>query len=91
MYSVKDVIIDVKENFDQTDLRCGGPRILGFDLVVDADDDDAQIEKWARSLVKRYGLPCMRVTVGDPYWTPYKPNKRETEGIVKEAAPGMAR
>lgn len=43
----RKVSIDTEEN-DPVDIRCGGPQYVGYDFVVDADEDPKEVEKFIK-------------------------------------------
>ena len=43
----RKVEINTTEN-DSVDIRCGGPRYLGYDFVVDADENPKELEKFLK-------------------------------------------
>jgi hypothetical protein len=59
---VRKVEVDCCPN-DPVDIRCGGPRTLGFDFSVAANDKE--IEKFIRTTLAECKLPCQGVWVED--------------------------
>lgn len=56
------ITIDTEEN-DPVDIRCGGPRYLGFDFVVDADEDVKDLEKFIKSTFSKFGRSYQRIYI----------------------------
>lgn len=54
------LVIDCEEN-DIVDIRCGGPRILGYDFYVEDDKVDELIE-FIKDCLKKYKQPLMRIS-----------------------------
>lgn len=67
----REVEVDVKEN-DSVDIRCGGPRTLGYDWFVAADENKKSLEKFIRAELEKNGVPCMGIYIRDKEFRPGK-------------------
>ena len=64
-YKLRKFTVNVKAN-DSVDIKCGGPRFLGFDFWVDAEENPEKVAKWIDKQLAKYGLPCIHVGWGNP-------------------------
>lgn len=62
MFIGRKITINCEEN-DSVDIRCGGPRILGFDFIVDAEEGKADIEKFIRDELRKNNRPCQSIHI----------------------------
>jgi hypothetical protein len=62
VFEVKDVSVNVCENEPQ-DIRCGGPRFVGYDFAVCAGVPDEEIEEFIRASLKKHGRPCTSIHI----------------------------
>ncbi len=53
--------VSCKEN-DIVDIRCGGPRILGYDFGVSPDNDKKEMIEHIKSCIKKYNRPFMGIS-----------------------------
>ena len=58
-YKSAHISVDCEEN-DSVDIRCGGPKYLGFDFYVDLDKVK-QMEKFISSCFKKYQRPVISI------------------------------
>ena len=63
MCTAKHIIVNCKIN-DAVDVRCGGPKVLGYDFYVDPDDEIGIIE-FIKKKLKRYGRPLLSIKSHD--------------------------
>lgn len=84
------VDVTVKEN-DEQDIRCGGPRTLGFEFYVSRAEDTKALEKFLRAELEKNKLPCMGIRFGRPefravshLWT-----RSRMANCIKKDADGM--
>ncbi len=63
LVKVKKIVVNCERN-DFTDIKCGGPHVLGFDFYIDADLDIDEIVKHIKSKLKENGLPLLRIEFG---------------------------
>lgn len=76
------IIIDCEEN-DIVDIKCGGPRILGYDFYVEDENVDDMII-FIKEMLKKYNQPLMDIkTILDVTCT-YVWNKENIEKCIKE-------
>lgn len=81
------IVVNCEEN-DPVDIRCGGPRILGFDFYVRNNMGDI-IEDKIRTLLTKYNRPVIEIIKTDEtnqsdetydYWE----NESNLENCIKE-------
>jgi hypothetical protein len=58
------ITIDTVEN-DPVDIRCGGPRYLGFDFVVDAEENVKDLEKFLKGCFNKFGMSFQRIYISN--------------------------
>ena len=58
---MKKIVVDCEYN-DPVDIRCGGPRILGFDFYVNDESVDNIITHIKQEL-HHFGRPMMNISV----------------------------
>jgi len=75
MKKARQCVVDICEN-DSVDIRCGGPRKLGFDFQL---DPKLSVTEWASLIyeeLKKKSFPCQRISITRPrilpgkVWTP---------------------
>jgi hypothetical protein len=83
------VDVTVKEN-DSVDIRCGGPRTLGFDFFVHADEDADDLENFLRAELRKNRLPCMSIFISEPRFSDAKLwTRAKMAACIKKDADGM--
>lgn len=69
---VRPCSIDLVEN-DPVDIRCGGPRWLGFDFSLDASIPKAKWLKIIEAALKARGFNAQRIVIDRPTWALNRP------------------
>jgi hypothetical protein len=61
---------------DSTDIRCGGPAMLGYDFFVNPDEDRDKLYIFIKKCLKTYGRPFIGIHIDvrkdfpvDKLWT----------------------
>jgi len=83
------IIIDVSCQLnDSTDIKCGGPPVLGYDFGVSPDEDIKKLKKKVEKWCKKYHRGFMSIRTNkykdfpvEHLWTPEK-----IENCIKENA-----
>jgi len=52
--------VDCEEN-DSVDIRCGGPRMLGYDFYISTDENLKEVESKIKEFLKKYNRPFIRI------------------------------
>jgi hypothetical protein len=51
------------ERNDSTDIKCGGPAMLGYDFFVSPDENCDELRKFIKKCLKTYGRPFIGITI----------------------------
>ena len=76
------IVVDCEEN-DIVDIRCGGPRILGYDFYVE-DEEVKDLVKFIKEMLKKYNQPLMKIQTISNVTSFYVWNKENIEKCIKE-------
>jgi len=56
------IFIDVScEHNDSTDIKCGGPYILGYEFYVSPDENIEEVETKIKGFIKKYNRPFIGI------------------------------
>lgn len=76
------IVVDCEEN-DIIDIKCGGPRILGYDFYVEDEKADELVD-FIKEMLKKYKQPLMGISKIPNVTCTKAWDKEDIEKCIKE-------